>query len=140
MLSKCGKTQFRHVNSLVNQRAKSHLFWYEITHGLPIDWANNFTTVHSVVRLLWSPVKNGKSSICDASHETSLRSRRSKCSFLREFRQYLMNAWFLLISHTLGQKSTFYPKIHILKIPIFTRFTYLKYHFSQNSHFWNLIF
>ena len=34
---------------------------------------------------------------------------------------------------TLGQKSTFYPKIHILKIPIFTKFTFLKYHFSQNS-------
>ena len=37
--------------------------------------------------------------------------------------------------NTLGQKSTFYPKIHILKIPIFTKFTFLKSHFSQNSHF-----
>ena len=26
-------------------------------------------------------------------------------------------------------------KIHILKIPIFKKFTYLKYHFSQNSRF-----
>ena len=40
----------------------------------------------------------------------------------------------------LGQKSTFHPKIHILKIPIFTQFTFLKSHFSQNSPFWNLIF
>ena len=57
---------------------------------------------------------------------------------------------------TLGQKSTFYPKIHILKIPIyknprnenpnfykihiseisfFIKFTFLKSHFSQNSSF-----
>ena len=27
------------------------------------------------------------------------------------------------------------PKIHILKIPIFTKFTFLKSQFSQNSHF-----
>ena len=31
--------------------------------------------------------------------------------------------------------STFYPKIHMLKIQIFTKFTFLKSHFSQNSHF-----
>ena len=47
---------------------------------------------------------------------------------------------------TLGQKSTFHPKIHTLKIPtftkihlseisLFTKFTFLKSHFSQNSHF-----
>ena len=53
--------------------------------------------------------------------------------------------------YTLGQKSTFYPKIHTLKIPIFTKFTFLKSHFftkftflkshfSQNSHFQSLIF
>ena len=36
---------------------------------------------------------------------------------------------------TLGQKSTFFPKNLILKIPIFTKFTFLKSHFSQNSHF-----
>ena len=41
---------------------------------------------------------------------------------------------------TLGQKSTFYPKILKLKIPIVTKFTFLKPHFSQNSHFWNHIF
>ena len=41
---------------------------------------------------------------------------------------------------TLEQKPTFYPEIHILKFPIFTKFTLLKSHFSQNSHFWNLIF
>ena len=52
-----------------------------------------------------------------------------------------------ILHHTLGQKSTFYPKIHILKIPfffykihickipIFTKFTSLKCQFSQNSHF-----
>ena len=40
---------------------------------------------------------------------------------------------------TLGQISTFYPKIHTLKIPIFTKFTFQKSHFSQNSPFWNLI-
>ena len=39
-----------------------------------------------------------------------------------------------------GKKSTFYPKIHTLKIPIFTKFTFLKSHFSQNSHFQSLIF
>ena len=39
------------------------------------------------------------------------------------------------------QKSTFYPKKnHILKIPIFTKFTFLKSYFSQYSHIWNLIF
>ena len=36
-------------------------------------------------------------------------------------------------------KSIFYP-IYILKIPIFTKFTFHKYHFSQNSPFVNLIF
>ena len=52
---------------------------------------------------------------------------------------------------TLERKFTFYPKIHILKIPIFhkihlneisffTKFTFQKSHFSQNSHFKNLIF
>ena len=40
--------------------------------------------------------------------------------------------------YTLGQKFTFYPKIHTLKIPIFTKFTFLKSHISQNSQFWNL--
>ena len=41
---------------------------------------------------------------------------------------------------TLGQKSSIYPKIHILKISFFTKFTISKSHFSQNSHFVNLIF
>ena len=36
---------------------------------------------------------------------------------------------------TLGQKSSSYPKIHILKISLFTKFTFSKYHFSQNSQF-----
>ena len=36
---------------------------------------------------------------------------------------------------TLRQKSTFDPKIHLLKIPIFTKFTFLKSQFSQNSPF-----
>ena len=42
--------------------------------------------------------------------------------------------------HTLGQKSTIHPKIHILRISFLTKFTILKSHFSQNSHFQNLIF
>ena len=33
------------------------------------------------------------------------------------------------------QKSTFFPKIHTFKIPIFTTFTFLKSHFSQDSQF-----
>ena len=33
-----------------------------------------------------------------------------------------------------------FHKIHISEIPIFTKFTFLKSHFSQNSHFLNLIF
>jgi len=37
----------------------------------------------------------------------------------------------------LGQKSPFYPKIYTLKIAIFTKFTFLKSQFSQNSHFRN---
>ena len=42
---------------------------------------------------------------------------------------------FSTIFYTLGQKSTFHPKIHILKIPIFTKFTTLKSQNSQNSLF-----
>ena len=41
-------------------------------------------------------------------------------------------------SITLGQKSTFYPKIHILKIAIFTKFTFLKSQFSL-IHFFHKI-
>ena len=41
---------------------------------------------------------------------------------------------------TLGHKSSIYPKIHIFKIAFFTKFTILKYHFSQNSHVQSLIF
>ena len=53
---------------------------------------------------------------------------------------------------TLGQKSSIYAKIHILKISFFTKFTFSKSHFfhkihilkisifSQNSHFRSLIF
>ena len=36
---------------------------------------------------------------------------------------------------TLGQKSTFYPKIHIVKIPIFPKITFLRSQFSQNAPF-----
>ena len=36
------------------------------------------------------------------------------------------------------QKFTFCPIIHLLKISIFTKFTFLKSYFSQNSHFWRL--
>ena len=42
--------------------------------------------------------------------------------------------------NTLGQKSLIYPKIHILKISFFTKFTISKSHFSQNSHFQSVIF
>ena len=41
---------------------------------------------------------------------------------------------------TLGQKSSNHPKIHIFKISLFPKFTFLKSHFSQNSHFQSLIF
>ena len=37
------------------------------------------------------------------------------------------------------ENPNFY-KIHLSEISIFTKFTFLKSHFSQNSHFWNLIF
>ena len=40
-----------------------------------------------------------------------------------------------VVPFTLGQKSTFYPKIHKLKIPFFFFFFFL-----QNSPFWNLNF
>ena len=43
------------------------------------------------------------------------------------------------IVHT-GAKIHILSKNHILKIPLFTKYTFLKLHFSQNSHFWNLIF
>ena len=41
--------------------------------------------------------------------------------------------------HTLGQKSSIYPKIHILKTSFFTKFTFSKSHYSQNSQFQSLI-
>ena len=41
---------------------------------------------------------------------------------------------------TLGQKSTFYPKIHMFKIPYFKKFTFSKSHISKNSRFQNHIF
>ena len=40
----------------------------------------------------------------------------------------------------IGAKILNYTKIHILNIVIFTKFTFSKSHFSQNSHFENLIF
>ena len=45
-----------------------------------------------------------------------------------------------LILYTLRQKSTIYPKIHIVKFSLFTKFTFSKSHYSQNSHFQNIIF
>ena len=39
------------------------------------------------------------------------------------------------VSFHIGAKIQFYPKIHIFKISIFTKFIFLKSHFSQNSHF-----
>ena len=41
---------------------------------------------------------------------------------------------------TLGQKFSICPKIDILKISYFTKFTFSKSHFLQNSQFQNLIF
>ena len=41
--------------------------------------------------------------------------------------------------HT-GAKSSIYPKIHILKMSFFTKFTFSNSHFYQNSHFQILIF
>ena len=41
---------------------------------------------------------------------------------------------------TLGQKSSIYQEMNILKILLFTKFTISKSHFSQNSHFQSLIF
>ena len=65
-------------------------------------------------------------------------------AFFRIYRvSYRVNHWnwnFQKSNNKLGQKSTFYPKIHLLKIPIFTKFTFLKSHFSQNSHYEYLIF
>ena len=85
-----------------------------------------------------------------------LRAKRAKfCLILFNFENWNWIWIFapkksITIWPTLGQKFTFYPKIHILKIPIFTKFTSLKSHFSQstflkshfpqNSHIWNLIF
>jgi len=40
----------------------------------------------------------------------------------------------------MGQKSSIYPKIHNFKISFFTKFTFSKAHFWQNSHFQSLIF
>ena len=41
------------------------------------------------------------------------------------------------LKNTLGQNPSIYPKIHI---SLFTKFTFLKSHFSQNSHFQYFIF
>ena len=41
---------------------------------------------------------------------------------------------------TLGQKSSNYPKIHIFNVSFLTKFTFSKFHFSQNSHFSNTKF
>ena len=45
-----------------------------------------------------------------------------------------------IYQNTLWQESSIYPKNIILKISIFTKFTFSKSHFSQNSHFQSLIF
>ena len=45
------------------------------------------------------------------------------------------------VMSTLGQKSIFYPKIHVLKIPIFTEFTFFhKIHLSDISFFTKFTF
>ena len=44
------------------------------------------------------------------------------------------------LQHTLGQKSSIYPKIHIFKASFFTKFTFSKPYFSQNSQCQSLIF
>ena len=75
-----------------------------------------------------------------------LRAKRAKfCLILFNFENWNWIWIFapkksITIWPTLGQKFTFYPKIHILKIPIFTKFTSLRSHFSQNSPFWKLNF
>ena len=38
------------------------------------------------------------------------------------------------------EESSIHPKIAILRILFFTKFTFSQSHFSQNSHFYNLIF
>ena len=38
-------------------------------------------------------------------------------------------------TYTLGQKSSIKPKIHTLKMPLFTKFTISKSYYSQNSLF-----
>ena len=52
---------------------------------------------------------------------------------------FICEPCFVSLCHA-GAKIHIYPKIHILKIPIFTKFMFLKPHFSQNSHFGNLNF
>ena len=47
---------------------------------------------------------------------------------------------FSILHYTLGQNHYFIQKIHNLKISFLTKFTITKPHFSQNSHFENLIF
>ena len=44
------------------------------------------------------------------------------------------------ITLTLGQKSTFYPKIQISKFSFLTKLTFQKSNFSHDSHYKNLIF
>ena len=67
---------------------------------------------------------NGTKEECDSS---------SECGYC-----YNTTAWLAEAKSpgiTLGQKSTFYPKIHLSEISIFTKFTFLKCHFSKNSPF-----
>ena len=42
--------------------------------------------------------------------------------------------------YTLGHKYSIYPEIHISKSHFLTKFAFSESHFSQNSHFENLIF
>ena len=42
--------------------------------------------------------------------------------------------------YTQGQKSSSYPKVHILKTSFLTKFTFPKPHCWQNSHFESIIF
>ena len=62
---------------------------------------------------------NGTKEECDSS---------SECGYC-----YNTTAWLAEAKSpgiTLGQKSTFYPKIHLSEISFFTKFTFLQSHFS----------
>ena len=90
---------------------------------------NNLSTVLNLVRDFVLKVQNPAWVVC-------MTSVTSEAVISQYFLPWIFHAIDNLVDGlTLGQKSTFYPKIHILKISIFTKFLFLKSHFSQNSHF-----